>query len=247
MPTGLSLLQLNIEQSKHLDRILPFLTKERPEVMCAQELQEQDVKVTGEALDAHHVFVPMAKRSYGNYSYPEGVGIFSRYPFTKTNEELYAGHGGEITVLDLSNPDQKYVTQGYKLLVCEIQKENEVFRVATTHFPWTPMGSTNDFQREALESLLKILKGLGEFILCGDFNAPRGKEIFDTLASHYTDNIPTEYSSSIDGEFHRSGPLELMVDGIFSTPGYKVSGVQRISGLSDHCGFTATIETAYAM
>ncbi len=79
------------------------------------------------------------------------------------------------------------------------------------------------------------------FVLCGDFNAPRGGEIFSELAARYRDNIPAQYTTSIDASLHRAGDLQLMVDGIFTTPEYQASSVLLHSGVSDHYAVTADI------
>ena len=93
-----------------------------------------------------------------------------------------------------------------------------------------------------MKALLAHLNGTGEFVLCGDFNAPRGGEMFAELSSRYTDNVPASYLSSLDPKLHRAGNLERMVDGIFTTPTYLVSDVEMYSGISDHCAFTATLQ-----
>ena len=54
-----------------------------------------------------------------------------------------------------------------------------------THFTWTPNAEVNEMQRQDLPTLFASLDRVPEFILCGDFNAPRGKEIFDTIATVY--------------------------------------------------------------
>jgi len=89
--------------------------------------------------------------------------------------------------------------------------------------------------------LCAVLETLGDFVLAGDFNAPRGKEIFSLLAERYTDNIPQKYTSSIDGTLHKAGPLPYMIDGIFSTPLYEVVDVEMVCGVSDHCAFKAFV------
>ena len=81
-------------------------------------------------------------------------------------------------------------------------------------------------------------------MLCGDFNAPRGGEIFGLLAQKYKDNVPQKYTTSIDGILHRAGPLPFMVDGLFSTPGYTVSHVEMVCGISDHCALIANVASS---
>jgi len=85
------------------------------------------------------------------------------------------------------------------------------------------------------------VQGLGETVLTGDFNAPRGREIFSHIASVFKDNVPDHVSVSLDPLHHRAGALPYMVDGIFSTPGYRVTEVEQHFGLSDHTAFSATV------
>jgi hypothetical protein len=47
--------------------------------------------------------------------------------------------------------------------------------------------------------------------------------------------------TSIDPKLHRAGALQLMVDGLFTTPGYEASDVMLHTGVSDHCAITARI------
>lgn len=80
-------------------------------------------------------------------------------------------------------------------------------------------------------------------MLAGDFNAPRGGESFSAIAARYRDNIPPNYQTSIYAPLHRSGQdLELMVDGLFTTPGYRAENVELTSGMSDHYAIVADIE-----
>jgi endonuclease/exonuclease/phosphatase family metal-dependent hydrolase len=94
---------------------------------------------------------------------------------------------------------------------------------------------------------MACLQSEKDFALCGDFNAPRGGEIFTTLASHYTDNIPSKYETSIHVALHRAGSVDgarlahLMVDGLFTTSGYAASDVRLEFGVSDHAAIVATI------
>lgn len=81
-----------------------------------------------------------------------------------------------------------------------------------------------------------------DFVLVGDFNAPRGGPIFDRLAAVYTDWIPHEVRTTIDPVLHRAGDLQIVVDGLFSTSSYRASGVEVLCGVSDHCAISARIE-----
>ena len=243
MSAQIRFLQLNIENIRHLERISTFLSANTFDVVCFQELREQDIPLFEEILSMKCFFAPMMLRtSTVPEGAPEGVGIFTNLPIQKNSKEYYWGNGDVSVKFDTTNALTKRNTQSYVLVWCDVVKDGEVFRIASTHFTWTPNGQADDAQREDTESLFKLLENAGEFVITGDFNAPRGRETFTKFAERYTDNIPPEYTTSIDGDLHRDGPLELMVDAVFSTSSYKVSEVKRECGLSDHCGFTGIIE-----
>ena len=242
---------VNIEGSKHLDLVKNFLAAAMPEVVCVQELFEADVGVISEALDgAQAVFLPMNRRDDSQDDNAMiGVGIFSRLPIRAHRMLYYRGDPAVIHDYDNTSVETRYHSQNCGVLTCDIEKDGVAFRVATTHFTWTPKGAADDFQRVDLKSMLEILETLDEFILCGDFNAPRvlagvPGEIFGQLAARYKDNIPTQYVTSLDPARHHA-PLaeqaDKMVDGLFTTPSYVASNVELHTGVSDHCAITATI------
>jgi endonuclease/exonuclease/phosphatase family metal-dependent hydrolase len=244
MRPSLTLVQLNIERDKHLEKVIDFLKSQRPEVFCLQELVQSNIPLLEQASGATCYFTPMHRRVMNGSKEVLGLGIFSTLPVLLSSAAYYNGSGLPDVLFDPATPQTKRQTEGYAVSWCDIQKDAASFRIATTHFTWTPNGQADSFQREDIQSLLRILKSEGEFVLCGDFNAPRGGEIFSVLAEQFRDNIPPEYTTSLDGSLHRAGPLEYMVDGIFSTPGYTVTNVVRIGGVSDHCAFTASVERA---
>lgn len=233
----LKLLQLNIEQNKHFDRILPFLSELKPDVVCLQELREPDIPRIAETLGAEHFFIPMMRRVRNEVGTPEGIAIFSRLPVQHKYATYYAGTG-EIVDFDLK---RKRDTQSYGVAVCEVNKNGVIFKIATTHFTWTPDGQPSEDQRKDMKALLAVLQTLDDVVISGDFNAPRGGEMFAQLAERFKDNVPSHYVSSLDRNIHPAGHLDRMVDGIFSTNGYEVSNVVMIDGLSDHCALVAEI------
>lgn len=247
----IKLVSLNIERSKHLDRVIPFLKKEAPEVVCLQELAKKDIPQVEEALSAPCYFAPMANHGSGEDGVPPGIvglGMFSRLLVTHQETNYYWGNGDCGSVIyDFSSAAGKHATESYAVLYQDIEKSGERFRVATTHFTWTPDGEADDFQRQDVRSMLAILDTMGDFALCGDFNAPRGGEIFSALAAKYKDNVPSEYKTSLDLSLHRAGKTDgerlvsYMVDGLFTTAGYQASDVRLQFGISDHAAIVATI------
>ncbi|MBI5004534.1 endonuclease/exonuclease/phosphatase family protein [Candidatus Kaiserbacteria bacterium] len=237
---SISLVSLNIERSKHLDRVIPFLLERDPDVVCIQELLERDIPYFEKTFGMQCVFGPsglhLASELETEPVMMMGSALLSRLPIGARKIEYYAGSEERAR-----RDAPQRVLHNSKLITCDVEKDASIFRIATTHFTWTPHGRPNDEQREDMRHLFKLLASAGEFVLAGDFNAPRGGEIFTAIAERYKDNIPAKYTTSIDGSLHRAGNLQLMVDGIFSTPAYEVSDVELHTGISDHCAITATI------
>lgn len=237
----LKLISVNIERSKHLDRVIPFLKQEDADVVCLQEVMEYDLPRFESALGMKSTFVGTTRLSGEGTPGVVGIGMLSRLPIRSQAIHHYAGTPGVIIDSDPTSVATRHETENRAVLAYDVENAGERYRIATTHFTWTPDGAPNDFQRADMQGLLRILDGLEGFVLCGDFNAPRGGEMFALLASRYADNIPLEYTSSIDGLLHRAGPLPVMVDGLFTTPDYIASDVRLVSGVSDHCAIVATI------
>jgi len=239
--SSLSLVSINIEKSEHLDLVESFLRTRTPDIFCVQELCRGDVLRIAETFhDTPHIFLPMYRIFEEGISKEIGVGIFSRLPIRESFKHYY--HGNEdIKDVDRTSAQTRSETQSYGVASCTVEKEGTSFTICTTHFTWTPDGKSDDFQRADVRGLIEVLSSVGEFVLCGDFNAPRGGEIFTAIATKYKDNIPATYTTSIDGSLHRAGTLPYMVDGLFSTPGYQVSHVELIPGVSDHCAIVATV------
>lgn len=130
------------------------------------------------------------------------------------------------------------------LLVVELQRGGRTYRVLTTHFIWTPDGGVNELQQSTFVAFSTVLDRYDDeqgVLLTGDFNAPRGLEIFDALSRRYTDNIPKDVTTTIDQKLHRKNGLMYVVDGLFTTPNYSVSDVEVIDGVSDHKAIVAKI------
>ena len=239
--TTLTLCNINIERSRHLARVTALLSRTAPDVVCLQELIEDDISGLCSVLGyPHHLYVPMMQHPGEGQVRFCGVAILSRFPLLAPEIVRYAGGGSGSDRYDLSTADGKVRTSRYAVAIAAVAMGDSRFTVGCTHFPWTPDGSPSDHQRRACDQLLAVL-GQRELVLCGDFNAPRGGEIFTRLAARWHDNIPASYVTSIDPELHKAGPLQLMVDGVFSTPEYRIRNVVLHQGVSDHCAITGEV------
>ena len=243
LKNSIRLASINIEGDTHRDEVISFLKDFKPDVVCLQELVVSSVSFFEEALDMKGYFLPMAKyhilpRDLASPIAPWGVGIFSSLPISDISSRYYCDGSGNLQLAVLGKEE----TLRRGLLQVTIKKSDEFYTIASTHFTRTPDGSASDKQKKDMKNLLAILEGTPELIFCGDFNAPRGGEIFGLLSEKYKDNIPLQYQSSLDPELHKlKNSKLLMVDGLFTTPQYKVSEVKLSDEVSDHMAITALI------
>jgi len=240
---SIKLISLNIELSKHLGTVLSFLEKQKPDVVCIQEIVENDIARFVAILGgAEYVFAPTLRHMETQGNPIVGEAIFSGLRVARKDVQYYVGNTDDIPELRPSEMEEKGIApMNCALVTMSIEKEGSLFIVGTTHFTWSPDGEATSAQRINMKRFLGIVDTYKNIVFTGDFNAPRGKEIFSVLANKYKDNVPARYTTSIDGGLHRAGQLNLIVDGLFSTPGYTVSNVEMVSGLSDHCALVAEI------
>lgn len=237
----LQLASINIERNRHLARVATFLRAHAADVLCLQEIVADDLALFRDGLGyRHQLYVPMCRYPDHDQLRSTGIGILSRHAFAATEVLLYAGHGSGRDVVNRTSAETRFETCRYSVAIADIGFGGDTFTIGTTHFPWTDGARVTDFQRTACDALLHRLQGR-PLVLCGDFNAPRGNEIFSRLAARWIDHIPPTYTTSIDPVLHRAGPLQVMVDGAFSTADYSVREVKLHQGVSDHCAITCTI------
>ena len=242
---SIKLVSVNIERDKHLDRVIPFIKREKPDVLCVQEIYEKDIPLFKHVMPGSHRFSPAARYREGENSHIVGEAIFSSLPVKTWFAHKYAGPS-HITDSDLKT----YRNHIRTLMGCEIRRGSGLFRIGATHFTWTPDGQPDNHQRHDVRNLLDAALSLGQLILCGDFNAPRDGEIFSFIADHYTDAIPRHYKTSIDISLHIAGRErshefgDKMVDGLFISGGYRASDVRLVKGLSDHCAVVGELSIA---
>ena len=241
----MKLISVNIQNNFHNQVIVDFLKKEKPDVVCFQELLEEDLAFFRNKLsmESTSYFADYVREE----DYPGlggkrcGVAIFARkivdcgYIFYAGNEKNSKKSFQKWTI---EGDYQKNKALVWALIEIGVGKS---FKCITSHLPWTPEGKTTPEQITAVEVMLQKLKDLGEFIFAGDMNALRGKEAFSKIAEKYKDNIPEEYKTSLDQNLHKVKGLQNMVDGLFTTPTYKASNVKLVDGLSDHMAIVAEI------
>ena len=236
---------INIEFDKHYDTVFPFVKNFGPDVLCLQEVLDADIPLFEREFNMKCVFVPMVglRRVQNDLSSPMvnfGIAIFSKIPIQGFQTDYYGGNPNIVPQFFEEYPVGMALINKV-LLSASLLFEGVSYTFATTHFTWSNHGLVTDEQRVDLKKLFAILDTKKDFVLSGDFNAPRGREIFNELASRYKDNIPAKYTTSVDKHLHRAGDLQLMVDGLFTTPQYEVLDAKLSEGVSDHIAVTALV------
>lgn len=242
----MKLVSINIELNKHYKTVLDFLKLQEPDVICLQELLEDDFEDFKKVLGKQGVF--KSRRRVGKYSHlqdiegkKEGIAIFAK-KIIDSGSIYY--EGSEENILKTYSEylsDEENNKNSVLLWVKTENEDGETYKFTTTHVPATKEGQSTPYQLRVINLLLKKLDSLGEFVFCGDMNAPRGNETFSRLAKKYKDNIPPEYKTSLDQNLHRVKNLQHMVDGLFTTPAYNASNVKLLDGISDHMAIVADI------
>ncbi len=241
---------INIERENHLNRILPFIESEGPDVLCLQEVCEKDLTLF-EALGYTGDFLPETQYRLGGVPITDGTALLSRYPLDNFKSYYYQGSRESVGIF---YDDDVIGTQQKSILHADCIINGEIFTIATTHFTWTPNGSVaSDTQKESMTKFSAYISKMKPHVMCGDFNIPRNlNPLYQELCKHYTDAIPLTYASSLDRTLHKGGddPRKAnlfdsyMVDYIFTQPPYTATDVRLEFGLSDHAGVIATISKA---
>lgn len=228
----LKLITLNIEGRKHLSTVLNFLKSEDADIICLQEIFKEDFEMIKSELSMNAAFFPMSNRSVPNEHYDQfygvwGICILCKLDNIKFDSFYYTGKGNIPLFIDNQSDDRVI---GY----VSFKKNMKKYVIGTTHFYFTPNGKPTEGQWKSYFSLIKHLKNFDSFVLCGDFNSPRGGEIYTEFTKNFIDHLPKDVDSTIDTTHHKVKDLLLVIDTIFSTKDYKITDVHVKEGLSDH-------------
>lgn len=235
----IKLISLNVEGDLHLNTCLPFLIQERAEVVCLQEVFEVDMPLFEQAIGVPGFFAPMVdvskRNNYGQgLRGKRGVAYFTTLEHTPVKAEYYKGDGN---VPVFTHPyDNQHV-----FVFSSVFKDGVEYLIATTHFTWSPDGQLSPEQDRDFASLKKVIERYPNLILCGDFNAPRGRQLFSWFEELFTDHLPLHYTTTLDNAKHRKGGLELVVDTIFTRGKYIAQNVHLVDGVSDHMAVVGEI------
>lgn len=240
----MKIISVNIEGQRHLPLIEKFLTEEQADVVCLQEVFGVDLAQFQKGQTINRAFAPNTiintPNRYGIALAGEwGVGMLVRAPWTVKSWKTQYYHGPADQIPEFVDGQPNSVNRA--LLVAELEHHGKTLRVATTHFTWTGDGNTSQEQLEDWASLQNELKEYSDFVLCGDFNAPRGREMGNIIEAVYASHVPADTQTTIDETFHYAGKLNLVVDYFLTQGNIAVQKVDVRNGISDHCALVAEV------
>ena len=249
----MKLISINIQNNLHNEKVLELVKKENANVVCMQELLEEDFDFFKRSLNMDGVFCIWRYIEHSScrdmIGKKEGVAIFSKN-IVESGSIFYKGKK-ENMLLSFDDYISSPLYSHNNGLAWVVVNNNIglPIKIVTTHLPVTQVGmsgpyvegESTPFQLEIVDKLINTLKAFGELVLCGDMNAPRGRGTFTRLSKTFKDNIPETYKTSLDQNLHRVKGLQLMVDGLFTTPLRQVSNVKLVDGISDHMAIVAEI------
>lgn len=237
----IKLISVNIEGDKHLPAVEKLIERERPDVVCLQEVFETDFDHLTRKFRLRGKLVPtvwideggaprfLKRGVFGNAILSHLPGRFAgQYYFQRRRQKLPNYQG--------------YPNAGHRVLVWHTANNN--LTIATTHFTWSRGGQVTQRQRQEMRSLLKLIDKLKPDILCGDFNTARGGKLWAQLLEQFTDNLPPEVDSTLDPTLHYAKGCKIVVDGFFTAPTsqIKVKSLRLAGGISDHLAIVATCQ-----
>ncbi len=238
---SLTVISLNIEHDKHLDKIVPIVMRIHPDVCCFQEALLSSVPKLSRDLDLpHSYYVPLANGSQTkswNMAPDDqwGMLFLSKVAFQNKGLFCYAGDAAVIPEINEHPNSPRRAVAWIKI---------SKFTLLQTHFTWTPV-YFGGVTPEQSADFSKLLAGLDQFssgILCGDLNSPRGMSLWSQLANRFTDYTPPEIVTTIDPQLHKAGDLKIVVDCVFGWGDHQVTGTKLLTGVSDHYGFKFVVK-----
>lgn len=246
----MKLININIEGDKHFDTVIPFIEKEKPDVLCLQEIFRKD-ETRFQSLGYTCSFLPMTQKMHDGTWSEFGTLLCSRGGMRAIQTAYYLNGSNELPHFDNAERSESISEVKYGVLSAIVDHEDTPYQIATTHFTWTPDGAVpSDAQRESMGAFLAHIKNLPAHVISGDFNIPRHHNpLYGELIQHYKDAVPETYASSLDPTKHRLGNdpdkrhlfTDYMVDYVLVQEPYGAEDVRLEFGISDHAAVVATI------
>ena len=230
--TAFRFLQLNMEEDRHLQKILPLIQEHDFDVLLLQEITKSTFTRIKQDLGYPYAeFGDMRPSLYSDDI--SGVSILSKHPGAFAIE----------TFLDIANDNENHRGAYAYRLVSFTPSSCSDMTFLTTHLPVNyPAPVISELQRNAYKGLIELLEKKERFILTGDLNSPRSNEntiynsLYDQLIEKFQDQLPKNVLTTIDSKLHSVKGLSYTVDAILTSGDIEVKNIGITENISDHMG-----------
>lgn len=193
-------LTLNMfEGGKQNLELKAFFLKERPDILCLQEVYDtadnslserfHSIEVlTGFFPEYSHVYAPELLYHDQGKKYHCGNAIFSRFPIKETKTIFYDLPYGEYERYNGYDLAYDFSKQPYNLLHAELSVGDASLNVFTTHGIWGTHGGDTDRRLAMGDTIINQIVDKQHVLLGGDFNLYRNTQTVRNIEEHL-DNV----------------------------------------------------------
>lgn len=231
-----SILQWNIWYLEDIHNIADFLSENKADVICLQELtinfdKQQNIHTPNFIAEQLGYHVYFQEITFADKELKLANAIFSKFPITNTrtvwvNEEQGSGN---------------YDDENRAYVEAALDVNGEELIIGTVHMSYTHKFEPSERKLAEAKKLVEaITPNTKQFILTGDFNAVPGSQVVNDIEEaltncgpEYSENTWTTKPFSYNG--FEANTLDWRLDYVFSTDDIKVVKAQVISTeYSDH-------------
>lgn len=238
---SLTLFSLNIEADRHLEAVGDYLRTRSPDVVHLQEVYKIHAEAWAREFGYHLVFSPHVDFNVHEHIYKPlgqwGIATLTKIKPSHVQTDYYS----EPPII-IPHEFMKVKKHPRSLIIVHLaDPSGQSYVFGNTHFTWAMPDVAARDQAPDFTRFQTLLRPHSSIVFSGDFNAPRETMVYRTLSNQYRSWIPDSVDSTLDPELFRKPELKLVVDHLFSTPDYELTNVSVLTGLSDHCGLSATV------
>lgn len=129
---ALKIISLNIESDRHFDRFIPFIQKQKPDVISLQEVLDKDIIFLENAFEMQSVYIPLkfSLRDKDVLDLKLGILTLSNLPLKKNYNAYYRGSPEDLPRLPSCHAEK----MARAILVSEYVKGDHSYCLVNTHF-----------------------------------------------------------------------------------------------------------------
>jgi endonuclease/exonuclease/phosphatase family metal-dependent hydrolase len=235
----IKILQWNTWYKEDIEKKISLLGDVDADIYCLQELSivdgNNEFDIIKESLNLNG-FLGVTETDHGG----QGNAILTKHPIISSNSQL---------IKDPKEPRQHFSDEGRIYLESNIEINDSVLTVGTTHMSYTDRFEENELKRKESQKLLDILEDhSSSYIFTGDLNATEESKLVKSLESNFMHAGPsysekTWTTKDFDYNGFNVSDLEYRLDFVFTTRDLKVINSTIVNtDYSDHLPILVEIE-----